>query len=637
MAGKEIRVGQLLAPFGPGSIYIDNYGIPLIIAGVDHWLDKYSESGSGWEACDDKQEFLIIEERLSKLVGIKQFYSPPAYKHIRKGDTDVPKNSGLKISAFRFPTWYTNNNGALKKFNLSSKVLEPKTERWRPVRFVVVCNQGHISDFPWKKWIDCNCDSNNGLKINDMGGADLSSIRVTCNNCKKSASLSGATARPVGDKNSPMQRAGISCKSHRPWLDEVDEDDYEECTSPLVGALINQTNLYYPKLLASIFIPPIESDPIVSYIQNIFFEQHEVYLTAKTNWGLLKERSLGIIKEILCRVEENLECSEEQIKSALDGIEGNTNRSSSALPQGVESQLLNYRRDEFNTLRNELISNEITELKIVPAQVATELEGFINRVNLIERLRETRVFLGFERLETDSERIDPLSMAEDAIHQLFKVPPNDRERWLPAIKTYGEGIYLELNSIAIDHWIQSNSIWLNERFDDQFIARLAQSWLTLAPIDGDLRSWAYRYLLVHTIAHLLIKEVVYDCGYSTAALRERLYVSADPEAPMAGILIYTASGDSEGSLGGLVRLGHPDAFLPIVQKALRRATWCSADPVCSENYGAQGAGLMNMSACHACCLLPETACEAMNHGLDRALVVGTPENRKIGFMANFVD
>jgi hypothetical protein len=121
--------------------------------------------------------------------------------------------------------------------------------------------------------------------------------------------------------------------------------------------------------------------------------------------------------------------------------------------------------------------------------------------------------------------------------------------------------------------------------------------------------WASRYLLVHSLAHVLINQFVFECGYSTASLRERLYVSADANAPMAGILIYTAAGDSEGTLGGLVRLGRQERLGPVVRRALSRASWCSADPVCSENLGGQGSRLANLAACHACVLLPETSCE----------------------------
>jgi hypothetical protein len=136
---------------------------------------------------------------------------------------------------------------------------------------------------------------------------------------------------------------------------------------------------------------------------------------------------------------------------------------------------------------------------------------------------------------------------------------------------------------------------------------------------------------------VLNNQFVFECGYSTASLRERLYVSADASEPMAGILIYTAAGDSEGTLGGLVRLGRGERLGPVVRRALSRASWCSADPVCSENLGGQGSRQANLAACHACILLPETSCETINQGLDRAMIVGTPNDREPGWMAELLE
>ena len=37
---------------------------------------------------------------------------------------------------------------------------------------------------------------------------------------------------------------------------------------------------------------------------------------------------------------------------------------------------------------------------------------------------------------------------------------------------------------------------------------------------------------------------------------------------MAGILIYTAAGDAEGTLGGLVRMGKPGRLEPLLSRRL---------------------------------------------------------------------
>jgi hypothetical protein len=136
-------------------------------------------------------------------------------------------------------------------------------------------------------------------------------------------------------------------------------------------------------------------------------------------------------------------------------------------------------------------------------------------------------------------------------------------------------------------------------------------------------------VLLHTLAHVLINEWSLEAGYPAAALRERLY-AADG---MAGVLVYTATSDSAGSLGGLVAQGEPDHLDRTIRSAVHRAEWCSSDPLCVESE-ASGTGGTNLAACHACVMLPETSCEHNNILLDRALLVGTPEDPHSGF---FVD
>jgi hypothetical protein len=273
---------------------------------------------------------------------------------------------------------------------------------------------------------------------------------------------------------------------------------------------------------------------------------------------------------------------------------------------------------------------------VIPTDVPEELAAWFTRVNLVERLRETRVFYGFDRLEQNNNAIR--QMPDIAMRQLFRDPPTTPpDRWLPAVEVFGEGIFVELNEHRLTEWQTDHAAWLRDRLDDGFVARLGGVFQTLPPLSPADREWASRYLLVHSLAHILINQLVFECGYSTASLRERLYVSPDSAAPMAAFMIYTAAGDAEGTLGGLVRLGRSERLGPVVRRALGRASWCSADPVCSEHLGGQGSKLANLAACHACVLLPETSCETINHGLDRAMVVGTPEAREHGFMAQLLE
>ena len=145
-----------------------------------------------------------------------------------------------------------------------------------------------------------------------------------------------------------------------------------------------------------------------------------------------------------------------------------------------------------------------------------------------------------------------------------------------------------------------------------------------------------KFVLLHTLAHLLVRQLAFECGYAASSLRERIYAS-DKGTPMSGILIYTADSDAEGSLGGLVRQGNKDRFIPTLITALERGQWCSADPVCRELSG-QGMNGLNRAACHSCSLLSETSCISHNSLLDRMLLLGYDEiNHDYGFFSEMIN
>ena len=245
---------------------------------------------------------------------------------------------------------------------------------------------------------------------------------------------------------------------------------------------------------------------------------------------------------------------------------------------------------------------------------------FFSNVTLVHKLRETRALTGFTRVFAETNRDFASQQA-----MLRLNPPTDT--WLPAYMVFGEGIFLTLNEQLLRQWEALPGV--RERVSPLLVRYLA---LRQARHLRDRRINA-RYVLLHTLAHLLINRLTYECGYSSASLRERLYVSDNPNAPMAGVLIYTAAGDAEGTLGGLVRMGKPGRLELLLERALTGAQWCSADPVCMEmgKSGGQGPDSVNLGACHGCCLVPETACEEFNRLLDRGLVIGPFDNPTIGF------
>lgn len=651
MGSKQIRIGQLIAPFGPGSIYTDRRGTPHVVCGLDHWFMRWDQH-LGMRNCENPAEFAKAEPRLSALLHVDRFCAPPDFRHVRRG-VAAPPNAGLNVPALRFPRWYRHTRtGEMRRFNLDTirPGNPPGGGRWQPVRFIAACAGGHLCEFPWKQWIGCECQGDGGLVLTDRGGSELSSIVVRCTTCpegsraRRGRSLAGTTKRPArpaeGERpeQSAFQHAGISCPGDRPWLGEGANEP--NCPHPLIGALINQTNIYFPKTLSAIALPALQpqSDSVAA-LRNAVEQDPSTLGVSRTLWNLANRAGAMALTEngLAARgINPNPAELEEALESLFDP-------GAAALPAEAphpanpESDLLAFRRAEFNIIRHEVNDPaRVPNLRVIPAAVPPDLETWIEAVNLVERLRETRVFYGFDRLDPNPN--GPAGMPDIAMRQLFRTPPQQpQDRWLPAVEVFGEGIFLQLSEARISQWQQEQDEWLRRRLDDAYVTRLGGVFQTLPPLGPATREWASKYLLVHSLAHILINQLVFECGYSTASLRERLYISADPVAPMAALLIYTAAGDSEGTLGGLVRLGRPEQLGPVMQRALSRASWCSADPVCSENLGGQGSRLANLAACHACVLLPETSCETINEGLDRAMLVGTPDGRSHAFMKDLLD
>lgn len=646
MGNKQIRIGQLIAPFGPGSLYTDRRGTPHVVCGLDHWFMRWDQT-LGLVRCEDRAEFELVEPRLSALLHVDRLCTPPDFRSVRHG-APAPQNALLNVPAQRFPRWYRHTRtGEMRRFNLHTTRIEntPGGGRWQPVRFVSVCAGGHLCEFPWKEWMGCQCAGDGNLFLTDRGGSELSSIRIECHTCpvdssgRNGRSLSGTTAKPdvQQGEQSAFQQAGITCPGDRPWLGEGANES--GCEHPLIGALINQTNIYFPKTISALALPDLQpqSSTVARLRAEIEIDQGSLGL-ALTQWriGGGDERS-DVAADMQRKLRRRgIEASEEDIYAALQSL---FDPAVAALPGGEvatanpEPDLLSFRRAEFNIIRNEVNDPEhVPNLRVIPTTVPSELSPWFVKVNLVERLRETRVFFGFDRLETNNNSL--AGMPDAAMRQLFRDPPDQpQDRWLPGVEVFGEGIYFELDAQRIAQWQADHAAWLDLRLDDGFVARLGGVFQTLPPLGPADREWASRYLLVHSLAHILIDQLVFECGYSTASLRERLYISSDPSAGMAGFLVYTAAGDSEGTLGGLVRLGRPERLGPVMERALSRASWCSADPVCSEHLGGQGSKLANIAACHACILLPETSCETINQGLDRSMIVGTPEAREHGFMS----
>jgi hypothetical protein len=241
-----------------------------------------------------------------------------------------------------------------------------------------------------------------------------------------------------------------------------------------------------------------------------------------------------------------------------------------------------------------------------------------SRVALLDKLRETRAFVGFSRIYASSN-------APPA--QRRKLIARTEQNWLPAVVVRGEGIFLVFDNERLARWSTDYGSVHKERLRQ--VNRNLQEQAQRRQVHANDASPSL--VLLHTFAHVLISQLVFDCGYGSSSLRERIYFS-ETHPQMTGVLIYTAAGDSEGTMGGLVRMGEPGQLDRTMARALDRARWCSSDPVCIESPG-QGPDNCNLAACHSCALLPETSCELQNRLLDRGMLIGVLDRPEIGFFS----
>jgi len=450
-----------------------------------------------------------------------------------------------------------------------------------PARLIVICPEGHADDFPWHWWAHRSkkCTGRSKLRLVNQGRtATLADLVVVCSTCNERQSLAGA----LGSK-----AVGSTCSGKHPWLPGAPDSS---CAAQPRSVLRGASNVYFSSLLSALSIPPWTS-PIQAAINT-----HWSTLLPIANDEDLQRRLIPVLPEF---TGFNLD---DVIRAIKERISGTTTIST-------------LRQEEFRAFRNPGGGISHTDFQIRAEPVPVDFQNDIHHVVLAHRLREVRVLRGFTRIDpVDSDNVDA---------PIAPIMANQQD-WLPAVEHRGEGIFIELRQDRVLAWekrsdvqqrmgglIQTNNKWREQRGLKQLD--------TMLP----------RVVLIHTLSHLFIRQVSLDCGYSSSSLRERIYAGPD----MCGMLIYTASADSDGSLGGLVQQGSRDRLGATMRALLENAHWCSSDPLCTE-HNPLLTGQIKGAACHACCLVSETSCEISNRLLDRALICDLPNLPRTGFFSS---
>ncbi|XKK32534.1 DUF1998 domain-containing protein [Bacillus sp. A17A.1] len=540
---------------------------------------------------------------------------------------EIIPNSGLIIPLMRFPRWhYCSSCKSLRELELdqTSVYLEcPKCEAkryYKQVPFVVICEHGHLSDFPWRKWVhgdeNNNCEGN--LRIRMSGGTTLDSWRIECERCKNSRGLQGITVSNdgekktsvLGDKLNEVGSRKYTCEGERPWCG----DEKEECSAAPVAILRNSISVYMAKKISALAIPG-------DYRENVDLVVAKIKSPSKhllrANLSLLDsiEKKIQCIRTNL-RFELKEEITDTDIQEALMYIE--TGEEYEYTDEELERPGQVIKQKEFEKLTSVVHSKE---LRVEPEWIYKESEEsdknyykpYLERLSRVLKLKETTALYGFDRKvyksNNDYSSYYPF---------LYKSYDNVNEKWLPVNEVYGEGIFLQLNLNKVEEWESSLAV---KNYFQQYLQRVGH---IEHRDDTILRP---RNIMLHTLSHYLIDEFANVCGYNRAAIRERLYL----DEGQVGVLIYISAGDSEGTLGGLVRLGLKEEFFRVLDRAKNNAEWCSSDPVCTEVGKKQGQGVDNLNgaACYNCSHIPETSCEFWNLYLDRSLLI----DEKIGYFS----
>lgn len=610
-SNKPIRRSQLISPWGVGAIVPFPNDESLMISGLDMWRYTTPEA------------FQIEDERLKKRLGVRELRWPPDY---RERNTD-PDNFHLRIPAVRFPTWhYCPFCGTMQKVGFYTKQPECNAFQWPtgrkcdpnikykrkliPERFVVVCPEGHIDDFPVIEWLHYDSENPDNPKHpynpetchhirRSTGGASaaLTGVYYECS-CGAKKSIGSAT-RPGA-----LNRIGYRCRGAKPWLG-IEKDEEHFCGNDEIRVLLRgATNVWFADTRSSIHIPT-EDETTSRKILGILVEYFDFLKTQRINGEWNRE-------QINWLADKN-HIGREELYNAFvkknNNIEG--------LPEVTEDMTEDeYRLAEYRVLVK-TSGNDTLDFHSKNHPISSydpAIHKYFRSISLVPKLRETRAFIGFSRLEPNnlniSERKRMLRLGDG--------------NWLPAIEVYGEGVFFEFDADALQAWSTSDKVL--DRIDK--LNRAYHNSKFGENVMGPLRP---EFVLIHTFAHLLINQLSFDCGYGSSSLRERIYCErTSNDYKMCGVLIYTASGDSEGSLGGLVRQGEKGRIEDTIVSALKNALWCSSDPICIQS-GGQGPESCNLAACHNCALLPETCCECGNRLLDRGLVIGTLEKPSMGF------
>lgn len=637
----ELRRGLIINQ-GPGCIleFRSNKGAPISVinSGLESWQEVTPKKTG-------RDPNIITSARLAEILKTKwkeifdtdqeifiNYFRVPPVSDDKKApnSTDSPREMGFNvIPTFRFPNYlYCKNCKDLKDNRVDrwdqdendASLYCPKcsndVEKEYVIahRFVIACENGHISDFPWKEWLshfggNSDCDHSRLSIQGDSPSMGSGGQSIYCHDCGTSASLKNAF------DNSVFKEMNFKCPSDTPWHGP-NEKDKNRCNLYPRTVLKNSSSQYFPVTESIIDIPPWTNDSLEKWnleFENVFGLPEERQKEHLENHFVVNLSNLYQEDKLVDLIKEFEEYSQYRKNNDLD-------------PLTEEYLVLNRQEDpsdeeEFSAYLNNRQSN----FKATKMEDPERYKEHIDKIVQISRLREVNVLLAFKRLN------QPFSNTESGKGR-FSLLSKNALGWFPAQEVFGEGIFFSLKEEKINAWEEDpilrkdakllNDIWQEKSKELRRINNKDDSRDAFPIITP-------RFLLLHTLSHALINQLALDSGYNVASLKERIYSSNfNSPQPMAGILIYTSANDAEGTLGSLSEKASTSTFEHILEGAIENQRICSNDPICIDGISSLSESY-NPSACHSCLVLPETSCIFFNRFLDRRILAGNQFSEKI--------
>ena len=602
----EIRPSQLIFSFGIGAL-LDLPNMSVLVMGLDDWDTTY---------CREISEDRLLAA-LQRRVGGQLFRLclPPISSEDMQPNPAAPA-VGVPVTPFprwlRCPMCHT-------LATVDSGVFQLQQDRYRPertrfvhtgctktdnppaltVRFLLACREGHLTDFPWIEYVHAGvvpCKPAR-LTMEEHGvSGDTSDIWVRCLECGKSRNMAEAFDSETFGR--------FHCPGHHPHLRTIDKQGCQEDARPI---LLGASNAWFPLVMSALSIPRT-TDKLTRLVAE--------------RWGDLRDvPSLDVTRYVTApsRMPIFAGFTAEQVWEAIQA-----KRQQDSQPAGSEAQDL--KTPEWEVLSHADPTSQTADLKLRQVDPPMGFERYFESTVIVERIREVRALLGFTRIESNGDFAEAEMSDERRRTPLSRQSPT----WLPASEVRGEGLFIRLKEEALTAWEGKSEVRDLER---EFLGS-HRLWRQMRRIEPDHEGFpGIRYILLHSLAHALMRQIAMDCGYTAASIRERLYCkrSDDANGPMAGMLLYTAASDSEGTLGGLITLGEPVSLGRHLQQALETLRLCASDPLCAEQRPSTDGRGIHAACCHACLFAPETSCERGNRYLDRGNLIATFAERGTQF------